>query len=321
MTPPPSRAAAPHESDSPWLAAMPVVFVLLWSTGFIGAKFGLPYAEPFTFLLVRFTLTLLVLLPLMWLLKAKWPASKALWGHVAVTGLLVHAVYLSGVFYAIELGLPAGLASLLVGLQPLLTAALALPLLGERLSLWQWLGLALGLIGITLVLSGNLAPGEDGLFKGFGLGALACVFAALLGISAGTLYQKRFCAGMPLLGGSVVQYLAASVALGTGALLLETRDIAWTWTFAATLAWLVLGLSIAAILLLMAMIRRGAASKVASLFYLVPPLTALEAWWLFDETLGVLALAGMAIAIAGVVMVVRGNASTKVVTKTATTDI
>ncbi|MHB0776288.1 DMT family transporter [Halomonas sp. WWR20] len=297
----------PGRSQTLWLASMPAFFVLLWSTGFIGAKFGLPYAEPFTFLFIRFALTLLVLLPLMWGLKAQWPASLALWGHVAVTGLLVHAVYLGGVFYAIDLGLPAGLASLLVGLQPLLTAALALPLLGERLSRWQWLGLLLGLIGITLVLSGKLAPGDGGMFQGFGWAALACVFAALLGISAGTLYQKRFCTNMPLLGGSVVQYLAASVALGLGALLLETRQVEWTLPFIAALGWLVVGLSIAAILLLMALIRRGAASRVASLFYLVPPLTALEAWWLFDETLGPVALAGMAIAIVGVVMVVRGG--------------
>lgn len=303
----PTAISSTGRSQAIWLASMPVVFVLLWSTGFIGAKFGLPYAEPFTFLTIRFVLTLLVMLPLLWLLKAQWPTSPTLWGHIAVTGLLVHATYLGGVFYAIDLGLPAGLASLLVGLQPLLTAALALPLLGERLSPWQWLGLVLGLIGITLVLSGKLAPDEGGAFQGFGLGALACIFAALLGISAGTLYQKRFCSDMPLLGGSIVQYLAAGVALGVGALLLETRQVDWTPTFVATLAWLVLGLSIAAILLLMALIRRGAASRVASLFYLVPPLTALEAWWLFDETLGPVALTGMAVAIAGVVMVVRGG--------------
>ncbi len=298
-------------SESPWLKTMPALFVLLWSTGFIGAKFGLPYAEPFTFLSIRFALTLAVLLPLAWLFKAPWPRSPSLYGHVAVTGLLVHATYLGGVFYAIALGLPAGLASLLVGLQPLLTAALALPLLGERLAARQWLGLVLGLVGITLVLGGKLAPAAGHLFDGFGAGALACVFASLVAISAGTLYQKRFCTGVPLLAGSVIQYLAAGAALGAGALLLESREVTWTITFAATLAWLVLGLSVAAILLLMALIRRGAASKVASLFYLVPPLTALEAWWLFDETLGPVALAGMAISLTGVVLVSRGQAPPK----------
>ena len=308
MSASPSPAA---HAESPWLKTMPGLFVLLWSTGFIGAKFGLPYAEPFTFLFIRFMLTLAVLLPLVWLFKASWPHSRVLCAHVAVTGLLVHAVYLGGVFYAIELGLPAGLASLLVGLQPLLTAALALPLLGERLSVGQWLGLLLGLVGITLVLGGKLAPAAGRLFDGFGIGALACVLASLLAISAGTLYQKRFCTGMPLLTGSVIQYLAAGVALGVGALLLESREVTWTMTFAATLAWLVLGLSVAAILLLMALIRRGAASKVASLFYLVPPLTALEAWWLFDETLGPVALAGMAISLLGVMLVSRGQATSR----------
>ncbi|MCG7600611.1 DMT family transporter [Halomonas sp. McH1-25] len=296
-------------SQAMWPNAMPALFVLLWSTGFIGAKFGLPYAEPFTFLFIRFVLTVMLMLPLMWLFKASWPRSRVLWGHIAVTGLLMHGVYLSGVFYAIDLGLPAGLASLLVGLQPLLTSVLALPLLGERLSRWQWLGLVLGLLGITLVLSGKLAPGNGGVFDGFGIAALVCVLASLIAISTGTLYQKRFCSDMPLLGGSMVQCLAACMALGLAALLFETRQVTWTPVFAATLAWLVLGLSISAILLLMALIRRGAASRVASLFYLVPPLTALEAWLLFDETLGPVALTGMGVAILGVMLVIKTGAA------------
>lgn len=299
-----------ERGDSPWLTAMPGLFVVLWSTGFIGAKFGLPYAAPFAFLAIRFALTLAVLVPLALVLRARWPGTPGLCLHAAMTGLLVHATYLGGVFYAIDRGLPAGLASLLVGLQPLLTAALARPLLGERLTRWQWLGLALGLAGVVLVLSGKLAPAGGGLFDGFGLGALACIVAALAGISIGTLYQKRFCQGVPLLGGSVMQYLAAGAALGLGSLWLEDEPVVWNTTFALTLAWLVLVLSVAAILLLMALIRRGAASKVASLFYLVPPLTAIEAWWLFDETLGPVALAGMLIALSGVVLVVRGQGRT-----------
>lgn len=202
--------------------------------------------------------------------------------------------------------MPAGLTALLVGLQPLLTAALAGPLLNERLGAVQWLGLVLGLVGIALVLGGKLDPGEA-LFQGFGLGALASVMVALVGISLGTLYQKRFCTGMPLLGGTVVQYLATGTLMGLGAWLFETRQIEWTSTFVLTLGWLVLVLSISAILLLMALIRRGEASRVASLFYLVPPVTALEAWWLFDERLPPLSLVGMAIAIAGVVLVVKGR--------------
>ena len=290
------------------LTAMPILFVLLWSTGFIGAKFGLPYAEPFTFLFVRFVLTLVLLIPLVMLFKGGWPRDASQWGHIAVSGVLVHGAYLGGVFYAIYLGMPAGLASLLVGLQPLLTAALAGPLLNERLTHWQWLGLALGLVGIVLVLGSKLDPGAA-LFQGFGLPALLAVVVALLGIAGGTLYQKRFCTTMPLLSGTVVQYLSAGALLGVGALLFEQRQIDWTPTFVLTLAWLVCILSIAAILLLMALIKRGEASRVASLFYLVPPVTALEAWWLFGERLPPIALLGMAIALAGVVMTVKGRRS------------
>lgn len=289
-----------------WLTAMPFLFVALWSTGFIGAKFGLPYAEPFTFLFIRFVLTLALLVPLVQLMGGDWPKGAPLWGHIAVSGLLVHGAYLGGVFYGIYQGMPAGLASLLVGLQPLLTALLAGPLLNERLVAKQWLGLALGLAGIVLVLGGKLDPGAH-LFQGFGGGALASVLVALLGISGGTLYQKRFCTDMPLLSGTVVQYLGAGVVLGLGALLFEERNVEWTPTFLLTLGWLVLVLSISAILLLMALIKRGEASRVASLFYLVPPVTALQAWWLFDERLPLPSLVGMAIAITGVVLVVRGK--------------
>jgi drug/metabolite transporter (DMT)-like permease len=249
-------------------------------------------------------LTLLLLIPLALLMRIPWPSSPRLWTHIAISGFLVHGAYLGGVFYGIYLGMPAGLAALLVGVQPLLTAVFAGPLLGERLSWRQWLGLGLGLIGISLVLGSKLDIGES-LFDGFGISALLCVTAALLGISLGTLYQKRYCTTMPLLSGAVIQYLAAGMLLGSGALLFETRQVEWSSTFIFTLAWLVLILSIAAILLLMALIKKGEASRVASLFYLVPPVTALQAWWLFDERLPWLGLVGMLVAITGVVMVIR----------------
>ena len=298
------NALKEKDAASLGLAAMPGIFVLLWSTGFIGAKFGLPYAEPFTFLFIRFVLTLMLLIPLTWLMRISWPSSPRLWKHIAVSGLLVHGTYLGGVFYGIYLGMPAGLTALLVGLQPLLTAACAGPLLGERLTKQQWLGLLLGLIGISLVLGSKLELGST-LFSGFGAGALISVMAALAGISLGTLYQKRYCTSMPLLSGAVIQYIAAGVLLGFGALLFESREVEWSMTFILTLGWLVLILSIAAILLLMALIKKGEASRVASLFYLVPPVTALQAWWLFDERLPLMGLIGMVIAIAGVVMVVK----------------
>ncbi|NIC38386.1 DMT family transporter [Halomonas desiderata] len=299
-------STATSRFDAALLASMPILFVALWSTGFIGAKFGLPHAEPFTFLFIRFVLTLALLIPLVKLMGSAWPAGWQLKGHIAVSGLLVHGAYLGGVFYGIYLGMPAGLTALLVGLQPLLTATLAGPMLGERIAATQWLGLALGLLGITLVLGSKLDPGAA-LFQGFGLGALACVLVALTGITLGTLYQKRFCTGMPLLSGTVVQYLSSGALLGLGALLLEERHVEWTLTFVLTLGWLVLVLSIAAILLLMALIRRGEASRVASLFYLVPPVTALQAWWLFDERLPMVALIGMAVTIVGVVLAARGQ--------------
>jgi drug/metabolite transporter (DMT)-like permease len=238
------------------LAAMPVLFVMLWSTGFIGAKFGLPYAEPFTFLFIRFVLALLLLIPLVILMRIPWPSSPRLWTHIAISGFLVHGAYLGGVFYGIYLGMPAGLAALLVGLQPLLTAAFAGPLLGELLTRRQWIGLGLGLLGISLVLGSKLEIGESR-FDGFGISALLCVIAALIGISLGTLYQKRYCTSMPLLSGAIIQYLAAGALLGIGALLFETRQVAWSSTFLLTLGWLVLILSIAAILLLMALIKKG----------------------------------------------------------------
>lgn len=290
--------------SSAGLAIMPALFVLLWSTGFIGAKFGLPFAEPFTFLFIRFVFTLLLLIPLVMVMRIPWPTSPMLWTHIAISGFLVHGAYLGGVFYGIYLGMPAGLAALLVGLQPLLTAAFAGPLLGEQLSWRQWVGLGLGLIGISLVLGSKLEIGES-LFDGFGVSALLSVTAALIGISLGTLYQKRYCTSMPLLSGAVIQYLAAGALLGSGALLFETRQVEWSSTFILTLGWLVLILSIAAILLLMALIKKGEASRVASLFYLVPPVTALQAWWLFDERLPLLGLAGMLITIIGVVMAIK----------------
>lgn len=288
---------------------MPALFVLLWSTGFIGAKFGLPYAEPFTFLSLRFMLTLAVLMVIIRILGAPWPRTPALWLHVAVSGALVQAAYLGGVFYSIDSGMPAGLAALVVGLQPLVTALIARPWLGERIDALRWLGIVLGLVGVVLVLGDKLDTRSEALFTGFGLGAIAMVVIALLAISLGTLYQKRFCGGIDLLTGTFIQFLSASILLGVCALLFETREIAWTPVFVLSMGWLVLGLSVAAILLLMALIRRGEASRVASLFYLVPPVTAVEAWLLFGERLGWLAIAGIGVAVIGVALAVRPNAS------------
>lgn len=289
-----------------WLKVTPILFVLLWSTGFIGAKYGLPYAEPYTFLFIRFVCVLTVLFVLIQFLNERWPAAPGLWVHIGIAGMLVHGLYLGAVFTAIDLGMPAGVTALIVGLQPLVTAFLARFWLDETINRRQWLGILLGLAGISLVLSEQLDLNNPGqLFTGFGWMAILSAFSALLGISLGTLYQKRYCTGMPLVTGTFIQYLGACLLLGIGAWLFETRVINWTPTFTFALLWLIFGLSIAAILLLMTLIRRGAASRVASLFYLVPPVTAIEAWILFNESLGLIALAGIAVAVAGVALAVK----------------
>ncbi|WP_290637784.1 DMT family transporter [Aquisalimonas sp.] len=289
-----------------WIRAMPILFVLLWSTGFIGARFGLPYAEPFTFLTIRFLCTLVVLYLIIRVMREVWPRTLKAWLHIGVAGVLVHAAYLGGVFSAIDQGMPAGVTALIVGLQPLVTAALARSWLGERINRNQWIGIILGLAGITLVLGEQLDLADPAtLFTGFGSVALLAAALALLGISIGTLYQKRYCTEMPLTTGTFIQFVGASLVLGLAALVFETREIEWTLTFVLTLGWLIFGLSIAAILLLMALIRRGEASRVASLFYLVPPVTAVEAWILFGERLGPMALTGIAVAVFGVAMAVR----------------
>ncbi|MDX1635705.1 MAG: DMT family transporter [Marinobacter sp.] len=290
--------------DTIWIRLMPATFVLLWSTGFIGAKFGLPYAEPFTLLFYRMLLSLLCLGLLALAISARWPASWRQAGHLAVTGLLVHGAYLGGVFTAIEAGMPAGLTALVVGLQPLLTGVLTVLVLKEPVSGRVWLGLLLGLVGVILVLGEKLAPESGGLFDGFPLWAVLAAVAALFGIAMGTLYQKRFCGATDLVSGAFIQYCAAAVLFGALSFTIETREVQWTPQLMFALAWLVLVLSLGAIGLLLALIRRGASAQVASLFYLVTPVTALEAWLLFDERLGLLALVGTAVAVSGVYLVI-----------------
>lgn len=285
-----------HTAAAP--AWVPALFVLLWSTGFLGAKLGLPHAEPFTFLGIRMAIASGLLLVFALVTGAAWPKSWRATGHIAVAGILLHAVYLGGVFTAIHRGLPAGISSLIVGLQPLLTAGLAMVWLGERLKPRQWLGLVLGFGGVALVMSGRLgsaAPDWAG---------LPPVLAGLVGITLGTLYQKRYCSGMDLRTGGVVQYAATAALMLLGALLLESRQVDWAPEFIFALVWLIVVLSVGAVGLLYTLIRRGEASRVASLFYLTPPTTAALAWLLFDERLGPLALLGMAVTALGVALVI-----------------
>lgn len=275
-----------------------LLFVVLWSTGFVGARMGLPHADPLTFLLLRYVIVLVFMLLLALVFKAPWPASPRDWLHIGVAGMLVHGIYLGGVFISISRGLPAGVASLVVSVQPLLTAVFAARLLGSQVGVRQWLGLLLGLAGVALVLWGKL--GAE-----FGWTALIPALVALLAITAGTLYQKRYCASFDWRTGAVAQFLPVALFTALGALLFEDFRVEWTGELIFALGWLVLVLSIGAISLLNWLIRNQTAVNVASLFYLVPPSTALFAWWLFGETFSVLALFGMLIAVWGVYLARR----------------
>jgi drug/metabolite transporter (DMT)-like permease len=279
------------------LRIAPFLFVFLWSTGFVGAKFGLPYAEPLSFLLVRyfFVIGLMTLLALA--TKAPWPTDARRWFHIGVSGVLVHAFYLGGVFVAIKHGLPAGITALLVGMQPLLTAFGAGAFLGEAVTRRQWLGLALGFVGVFLVVSGKFGGPENDTPL---LAMLIPAVVALLAITAGTLYQKRFCPSFDLRTGSVIQFLPTAAMTAVTIFLFEDFHIEWAPQFIFALGWLVLVLSLGAISLLNLLIRSGSAVNVASLFYLTPPTTALIAWAIFGETLTGVALAGMVLAVGGV---------------------
>jgi drug/metabolite transporter (DMT)-like permease len=272
------------------------VFVVLWSSGFIFAKLGLSYAEPLTYLSLRMIAVVALLAIIIVLTRPKWPSTAGM-VHSALTGLMVHGLYLGGVFVSIENGLSAGLAALIVSLQPVLTSTIANRWLGERVVARQWLGLALGLLGIYLVLQEKTAAGGATPF------AWAAAVAALIGITVGTLYQKRFGGGMDWRPALSVQYAAAGILFSLGAFAFETRVVHWTPEFLLALGYLIFVLSFGAIWLLYYLIRRAAATRVASLFYLTPPTTALMAWALFGERLAPLALVGMAVCVAGVALV------------------
>jgi len=273
----------------------PVLFVLLWSTGFIGARMGMPYAEPFSFLSVRFAIAALLLGGLTLVARAPWPGWR-LAAHSMVVGVFLHGLYLGAVFWSIDHGLPAGISAMIVGLQPILVAVLAWPLLGERVQKRQWFGLVVGAAGLILV----LLPKFE--FDGPGINfinILVCIFA-MLGQTAGTIYQKKFATKIPLRAGTMWQYAGALIPSLIYAFTFETFTFEWNGELIFALAWLVLVLSIAAIFLLMLLIREGSVSKVSSLFYLVPASTAVIAYFLFGETLDSIQLVGMVACAIGV---------------------
>lgn len=280
---------------SPAKRLIPATFVLLWATGFIGARYAMPWAEPFTFLAIRFCLAFAILGILMLVLGVRRLPRRAAM-HAVLVGMLLHGVYLGGVFWAIHQGLPAGLSALIAGLQPLATAVLAGALLHEEIRPRHWVGLAVGFLGVVIVLSPKLGT----IGGGVTWQTLTASVIAMAGISAGTIWQKRTGASGDLITGTFWQYVGAALLMALASLLFETRQITVNGELIFALAWLVLVLSIGAIFLLIMMIRDGAMSKVASLFYLVPAVTAVIAWALFGEELSPVQLFGMAIATLGV---------------------
>ncbi|MEK9811436.1 MAG: DMT family transporter [Bordetella sp.] len=278
-------------------ASFPLVFVLLWSTGFVVARYGMPYAEPMTFLLLRFLLALGLLLPLILLMRTPWP-KPGLALRIALAGALLQAGYLGGVWAAVREGMTAGLVALIVGLQPIITACLS-SLLNERLRPYQWLGLGLGLLGVALVVWAKLS------LTGLSSLSLALSVLALASITVGTLYQKKFCPQFDLRTGTAVQYLAAAVICLPWVFGVETREITWTVELIGALAWSVLAISLGAIFLLFVLIREGAATQVTSLLYLTPPTTAIMAFVLFNEPITLMTILGTASTAVGVWLVIR----------------
>jgi drug/metabolite transporter (DMT)-like permease len=290
----PRRAVESHDSlvrVAPWL------FIVIWSSGYVVAKLASPHAEPLTFLLVRYAGVLVVMATLAAIARAPWPPLRQT-GHIAVAGIGIQAGYLGCVWVVIAQGMPAGVVALIVNLQPVLTAV-AGPLVGERVSRYQWLGLVLGFAGVALVVSTKLGTGT-----GMTIGTVALSVVALVSMTAGTLYQKRFCPTFDLRTGQVVQFAASFLVTLPFALAGEDLRIEWTAEVVGALLWSVFVLTGGGISLLFIMIRHGAATRVTSYLYLVPPVTAIMAWLMFGEVFQPIAAAGMALTIAGVALVV-----------------
>ncbi len=281
------------------IAAAPIVFVLLWSSGFIGARYGLPFAEPMTFLALRMGFVVLVMLAIALIGRARWPRPPEI-GHSLVAGVLVHGAYLAGVFISISQGVPAGISALIPGLQPILTSTIANRFMGERVTPLQWVGLGLGLGGVLMVLHDHRIVAA-----GTALGWSAS-FVSLFGITLGTLYQKRYCAFIDWRTGNTVQFISAGILFTIASFAFETRVIHWTGQLIFAIAWLAIVLSVLAVALMYWLIRRSAATSFASLFYLVPATTALLAYLLFGERLDTLSIVGMVVCAAGVVLANRG---------------
>ena len=290
---------------------MPVVFVLIWSTGFIVARYGMPFSPPMKFLSVRFVLSILCFLPWIVLAKVPWPQSRMQWLHLAVTGVLMHGCYLGGVWAAVKAGMGSGLTALIVGLQPVLTALWLSSMAREnrlensQVSARQWVGLTLGLVGLVMVVSRKFGAGGEAHWQ-----SMALAIGALLGITVGTLYQKRFVGPCDVRTANVVQ-LGAALAVTLPLTLLEAAPVQWNPQLMGAMAWSVLALTLGGSSLLYLLIQRGAAASVTSLMYLVPPVTALLAWLLFSEPVTLLTMLGTVVTAVGVSLVVRSAPSSR----------
>jgi len=292
---------SPGSAASPWVRSMPIVFVLIWSTGFIVARYGMPHSPPFKFLALRFALSILCFLPWIWLSAVRWPAGGRQWLHLAVTGILMHAFYLGGVWAAVKAGMGSGVSALIVGLQPVLTAVW-LSSTGGQVSRRQWLGLVLGFAGLMMVVSRKLGAGSP--TDHVDVLNLSLIIAALMSITIGTLYQKRHVAACDVRSANVVQ-LGAALVVTLPMALLESESMAWGGELVGAMAWSVLALTLGGSSLLYLLIQRGAATAVTSLLYMVPPCTAIMAWVLFDEPITALTVLGTALTAFGVSLVVR----------------
>jgi drug/metabolite transporter (DMT)-like permease len=277
----------------------PALFVLLWSTGFVGAKYGLPYADPFVFLSIRVLIAALLLFVIANLLKMPVRIGKSAIARSSLIGFFLHACYLGGVFYSISQGLPAGVAAVVTSLQPVLVSIFAVKVLGEQLRISQVAGLLLGLCGVILV----LGPSFNSHIPTAGIIAIV---VALIGSTTATLLQKRVGADIPLVAGTAYQYLCTGLVLGVIALATGNTHITWSPRFTAAFVWLVLVLSVGAILLLLWLLNSGSAASVSSLFYLVPPATAIEAFFLFGEKVNTEGFLGIGVTALGVWLVIRG---------------
>lgn len=290
--------------QNPTLLLIPAAFVLLWSSGFIAAKIGLGHADTLTFLGLRYGVVTVLMAGVAFAMRAPWPKSWLEVGHIAVAGAFLQALYFGGVWLAMGIGVGAGVTALIVCMQPILTAAVVGPLLGERVSRRQWLGLVLGLAGVALVIARKLSLGL-GTVEG-----MVWAFVGLLGITFGTIYQKKFCAEMDPRTGSTIQFFVAALLVSPLALIFEEGTIHWTPAFVAALAYMAIFLSLVSMVLLTVMIRRGAVSRMTSMFFLVPPMATVLGYWILDEPVGLTASAGMAVAVVGVALVVAPERAT-----------